>query len=95
MRPDQILEGHEMESIMSEWNPNLTMLPEQELLLLQLEKQIAERTDGRIRDLRVEAHGDGIVLSGRTTTYYMKQLASQIAMDAQSSVALQNSIEVI
>jgi len=83
---------------MNEWNPQtIDCLPafEQEEALARLEQQIAQLTSGRIRNLKVEACGDGILLSGRTNTYYVKQLASQIAMDSQSSLALQNSIDVV
>lgn len=64
-------------------------------LIADLEKRITSRTSGRIRNLRVEAAGDAIILSGRTTTYYIKQLATQIAMDEYSTLLLENSIEVV
>lgn len=60
-----------------------------------LERKIANRTAGRIRGLRVEAVGDSVILCGRTSTYYVKQLATQIALDENSDLPLQNAIEVI
>ena len=64
-------------------------------LIADLERKIAFRTSGRIRGLRVESAGDAIVLWGRTSTYYVKQLATQIALDEQTELSLQNSIEVV
>lgn len=59
-----------------------------------LAKKIAGETSGHIRDLRVEMVGDYVVLWGRTSTYYMKQLATRIAQDEIGDCELQNSIEV-
>ncbi|WP_437185510.1 hypothetical protein SH668x_002619 [Planctomicrobium sp. SH668] len=64
-------------------------------LLADLERKIAGLTGGRIRDLKVEQTEDGFVLSGRTTTYYIKQLASQIVLDESRERPLQNTIEVV
>lgn len=68
--------------------------------LEELEQRIATRTAGRIRDLRIESVGDAVVLSGRTTTYYVKQLATQIALDEPGDLSalnltLQNRIDVM
>lgn len=63
--------------------------------IADLERKIAGRTAGRIRELRVEAVGDSIVLCGRTSTYYAKQLATQVALDEHGDLCLLNSIEVI
>ncbi|WP_437202188.1 hypothetical protein [Planctomicrobium sp. SH664] len=63
--------------------------------IADLERKIAFRTAGRIRELRVESSGEMLILCGRTTTYYVKQLATQIALDEQFDLSLQNSIEVI
>jgi len=60
-----------------------------------LERKIAQLTGGRIRDLRLEETGDAVVLCGRTSTYYVKQLASQIALDERKSLVFHNSIEVV
>ena len=60
-----------------------------------LERKIDQHTGGRIRDLRLEEVGDAIILSGRTSTYYVKQLASQVALDEKRELVFRNSIEVI
>ena len=64
-------------------------------LLAELERKIVSRTAGRIRELRVEFVGDSIVLCGRTSTYYIKQLATQVALDEVAELCLLNSIEVV
>jgi len=60
-----------------------------------LERKIDQHTGGRIRNLKLEEVGDAVILSGRTSTYYVKQLASQIALDESRDMVFQNSIEVI
>ena len=59
-----------------------------------VEQLIAARTGGRIRDLRVDVEERGVVLSGRTSTYYNKQLATHAVLDQLEGVSLSNEIEV-
>jgi len=60
----------------------------------QLTTQIVRRLGNRIRDLRVLRQGGGLVIQGRTTTYYAKQLAQHAAMELDSEPILANDIEV-
>lgn len=62
--------------------------------LEELEGLVQCRTSGRIRDLRIEAYSDRVVMSGRTNTYYAKQLAQQAAMELAGLGQLRNDIEV-
>ena len=62
--------------------------------LYELERLINSKTAGRIRQLQAESTGDSIVLSGLTTTYYAKQLATQIALDEMGLQPLENEIRV-
>lgn len=63
---------------------------------------VQQRTNGGVRDLRVDMTAGGLVLTGRTNTYYTKQLATHAALDVvdpQSDsgpdrLALTNAIEV-
>ena len=48
-----------------------------------------------IRELRVEVLNDTIVLTGRTATYYTKQLATYAALDLLKDATLTNEIEVV
>lgn len=61
----------------------------------ELEQLVRQRTSGLIRGLRVECHGDEIIVSGRTSTYYAKQLATHAALDACENFSLKNAIEVL
>ena len=62
--------------------------------LLDLEKRINSKTLGRIRQLEVESTGDSILVHGTTTTYYAKQLATQIILEEMGEYTLDNEIEV-
>jgi hypothetical protein len=63
-------------------------------LVDRVERTVRCRTGGRIRDLRVQLFGEDVVLSGVTSTYYAKQLATHAALDELSGGQLTNSIEV-
>ncbi len=63
--------------------------------IAELKRKIACRTAGRVQNLSVETYGDSILLFGRTNTYYIKQLATQVALDENPNLTLVNSIEVI
>ena len=45
------------------------------------EQHINLRTHGRVHGLQVEENGGKLVISGRTGTYYAKQLALQAALE--------------
>ena len=60
----------------------------------QIEKVVRQQTGGVIRGLRVEVGDDRVILTGRTTTYYHKQLATHAALAALGELALSNRIEV-
>ncbi len=60
----------------------------------RIERYVRLRTGGMIRGLRVEVQDDDVVISGRTTTYYNKQLATHAALDAAKEISLTNDIEV-
>ena len=60
----------------------------------QLATLIVRRLGNRIRDLRVLRQGGGLVIQGRTTTYYAKQLAQHAAMELDNEPILANDIEV-
>jgi len=59
-----------------------------------LESLVRIRSYGRVRDLRLELRGAGLILSGRTTSYYVKQLAQQAILEAGEMPLLANEIEV-
>ncbi|HUG89547.1 MAG TPA: BON domain-containing protein [Planctomycetaceae bacterium] len=57
-------------------------------------RAIRLRTSGQIRDLHVDVLDGEVVLSGRTSTYYTKQLATHAVLDLVDDLALSNDIEV-
>jgi len=60
-----------------------------------LEREIASETSGRIRDLKIENRDGYIILCGRTTTYYAKQVATKIALSKLGDSPFENAIEVV
>ncbi|MBI3468221.1 MAG: hypothetical protein HY000_34895 [Planctomycetes bacterium] len=46
-----------------------------------VEQQIVQRTWGRIHALRVERIGERLIIHGRTSSYYVKQLALLAALE--------------
>ncbi|MBI5757742.1 MAG: hypothetical protein HZA46_04415 [Planctomycetales bacterium] len=68
-----------------------------ETLVDRIERLVRLRTSGQVRGLRVEilpGEPGEIVISGRTSTYYAKQLATHAALDVSSNLPLTNEIEV-
>jgi hypothetical protein len=63
-------------------------------VLSQLEHQIRSRTGRRLRDLSIEMRPERIILRGRTTTYYVKQLAQHGVRDIFPQICLENVIDV-
>lgn len=61
----------------------------------RLEVQVARRTGGQVRDLRVIFHDDRVIMRGRSRTYHAKQIAQEAALDATGGwPVLVNEIEV-
>ncbi len=56
--------------------------------------RITKQLGVRVHNLEVEVEGDSVVLSGRCTTFYTKQLAQHAALDVIASRSLDNRIEV-
>ena len=58
-------------------------------LIELVEQAVQSRKGGRIRGLRVSVHRRGVclVISGRTSTYYNKQLATHAVRDAVDDMA--------
>jgi hypothetical protein len=60
-----------------------------------ISRLVQSRTGGRIRSLNVEVVGGDVVISGRASTYYLKQLATHAALDLAGQFAtLSNEIAV-
>jgi hypothetical protein len=69
-----------------------------QLLPVALEDRIRERTWDRVRDLCVKADPGGVLVRGRTRTYYIKQLAIQAVREVlgpADATPISAEIEVI
>ncbi len=60
----------------------------------RIERYVQNRTGGMIRDLRVEVLDREVLITGRTSTYYNKQLATHAVLAVFDDVTLNNEIEV-
>ena len=62
-----------------------------------VERQIVQRTWGRIHQLQVELSGERLIVHGRAGSYYAKQLALEAALDSLGSTdatAVELDIEI-
>jgi len=79
-------------------NADTLMLPTQMLPTQTaddcLETLMQRRLGNRVRDLRVLRLPAGLIIQGRTTTYYAKQLATHAAMEFADEPIAANEIEV-
>jgi hypothetical protein len=61
----------------------------------QIMRLVQSRTGGRIDSLNVVVSGGEVIISGRTSTYYLKQLATHAALDLSGQFnGLTNDIAV-
>lgn len=63
----------------------------------EIVRSVESRLPGRVRDLKVRVAEDQFVLSGVSSSYYVKQVAQHVAMSALDAVMLGrlvNEIEV-
>jgi hypothetical protein len=61
----------------------------------RLESVLLRGLGNRVRDLRVILLPEGLILQGRTATYYAKQMAQHVAMQHADLQILANEIEVM
>ena len=62
--------------------------------LEQVEQAINTKTSGRVLDLRVRVDSGYLVVTGRTSSYYNKQLVTHAVRDAMADMPVQNDVEV-
>jgi hypothetical protein len=68
---------------------------DEDIAIKQLEAIIQVRLNGRVRELLLVESSAGIVLQGRSTTFYAKQLAQHEFMKATARQLLANEILVL
>jgi hypothetical protein len=62
--------------------------------LEHLEAQVRCRLIGRVHDIQLHGREKGLILRGRSPTYYAKQLAQHVLMEATALPIVANEIEV-
>ncbi len=77
-------------------NPSLPEIsPQMQQFAACIQQAVRERTHQAIANLQVHIHAGEIILLGRCTTYYVKQLAQQAAMTAAGrQFLIRNEIDV-
>lgn len=60
----------------------------------ELTADLQVRLNGRVRDLRLDLRGHGLVLHGSTSTYYIKQVAQHVLMKLAALPIVANEIRV-
>jgi hypothetical protein len=68
--------------------------PARPSLLEVVEREITQRTWGRIHQLQVEQQADRVVVHGCSPSYYVKQLALAAAQDVCGSQPIELDIQV-
>jgi len=68
----------------------LQPLPTQEELACCVES----KTYRQIQDLKIDCHGSSVKVTGRSRTYYLKQLATQAILTTAPAAKLENAIRV-
>lgn len=63
-------------------------------LVRKLRDDITDRTHDSIRNLDVSVADGSVIVSGRTSRYYYKQLTTRAVFDLISDLNLENRIEV-
>ena len=63
-------------------------------LQTELEHQVLARTGRRVHNLAIELSPERVILRGRSTSYYVKQLAQHGVREVLPYVSLENAIVV-
>ena len=60
----------------------------------RIERQIVQRTLGRVHGLRVEVDGGCVAVYGCTPSYHVKQLALQAVLDSMQGACVELDVQV-
>ncbi len=63
--------------------------------LSEIEAHVRSQLVGRVREFRLEARPEGLVLKGASHTYFGKLLAQHLVLEAASMPILANDIQVL
>lgn len=74
--------------------PLETMIEPRHRIEELVEREVRNRTSGRIRALQVRVIDGQVIIRGRTSTYYAKQLVTHAALDMAEELGVMNEVEV-
>ena len=74
--------------------PMEVLLEPRNILEEIIEKEVRSRTSGRVRELQVRVQQGQVVITGRTSTYYAKQLVTHAALENADDLYVMNEVEV-
>ena len=60
----------------------------------ELERTVHSKTDRRVKDLKIITQGGQVTVTGRSATYYVKQLVTHAILAAAPHATLENRIIV-
>ena len=60
----------------------------------ELFRRVQSQTARQVQDLRIDYDGSQVTVTGRSRTYYIKQLVTQAILDAVPAIRLANEIAV-
>ena len=60
----------------------------------ELLRRVQSQTARQVQDLRIDYDGSQLTVTGRSRTYYIKQLVTQAILDAVPAIRLANEIAV-
>lgn len=63
-------------------------------VIAKTQTELSNHGSLRNLELTVSAKGDKLVLTGNATTFYQKQVAGHVAMQASPDVSIENEIKV-
>ena len=63
-------------------------------IAIQAAHALKKSSHPALRHLRVEGNDEALVLSGKVTSYYLKQLAQETVMPVREGLRLVNKIDV-
>ena len=72
----------------------MCLMPDFPRLKVELVSHVKARTGSRLRNLDIRLSPEGVVLTGQTNAFYIKQLAQHGVRELLPDVQLQNAIEV-
>jgi osmotically-inducible protein OsmY len=75
--------------------PRLTQSLEDQRLAERVERALRETGYGALRTVRVSVNARAVILAGRVSSYYLKQLAQAAALAVPGAHQVRNDLDVV